>query len=123
MAVNSKKYLVSVRIDKRLNSELEELYSLCEKSHSDVLRSVLARGVHHYRDRLLERNSEAIVARSISRDVMAYEQLVLEDLDSEPNNSEILEELHKISDLLATKQELKEAKEKPVKRWFSFGER
>ena len=120
MSNKSKKYLVSVRVNKPLNNELEELYSMCGKSHSDVLRSVLARGIYHYKRQLLERESDAIVSHLISRDIYAYEQQILADMDTEPSNNEILDQLDIINDMLNKIDKSTQTEVKPAsKKWFS----
>lgn len=120
MSNKSKKYLVSVRVNKPLNNELEELYSMCGKSHSDVLRSVLARGIYHYKKQLLERDSDAIVSHLISRDIYAYEQQILADMDTEPSNNEILDQLDIINDMLNKIDKSTQTEVKPAsKKWFS----
>ena len=120
MSNKSKKYLVSVRVNKPFNNELEELYSMCGKSHSDVLRSVLARGIYHYKRQLLERESDAIVSHLISRDIYAYEQQILADMDTEPSNNKILDQLDIINDMLNKIDKSTQTEVKPAsKKWFS----
>ena len=91
---------------------------MCGKSHSDVLRSVLARGIYHYKRQRLERESDAIVSHLISRDIYAYEQQIL--ADTEPSNNKILDQLDIINDMLNKIDKSTQTEVKPAsKKWFS----
>ena len=117
MSNKSKKYLISVRVNKLLKNELEELYSMCMKSNSDILRSILARGVYNYKKELLERDSDAVFSHLLNRNIYAYEQQILSDI--EPSNNEIIDQLDIINDMLKKIDKSTQAEVKPTsKKWF-----
>ena len=74
----SKKHLVSVRVDGRINTEIEDLLNDTQKDKAELLREVLIKGLFAYKRDLYQTHADR-VHHSIDKSYYAYEREMLDD--------------------------------------------
>ncbi|HAS6897972.1 MULTISPECIES: hypothetical protein [Gammaproteobacteria] len=74
----SKTHLVSVRVDGRVNAEIEELLNDTHKDKAELLRALLVRGLFAYKRDLYQTHGDR-VHHSIDKSYYAYEREMLDD--------------------------------------------
>ena len=74
----AKTHLVSVRVDGRINSEIEDLLNDTQKDKADLLREVLIKGLFAYKRDIYQTHADR-VHHSIDKSYYAYEREMLDD--------------------------------------------